>query len=253
MNITVHMKETPKLREPVLICGLPGSGYVGKIAVDHIVTELKASQIGDLYSYSFPPQVVIKGDGTAEPMKNTLYALKGDGNAPDLLIFTGDSQPVTPEANYEIADKVLEIAQEMGAKQVFTLAAFITGAFVEKPRVFGTATEIDLVKLIQQNDVVTMNEGTITGMNGVLIGVGKIRGMKGISLLGETSGYIIDAKASQAVLQVLSKIIGLKINMANLEARSKETEAVIQTIEKMRGGPPEKGREERPRELGYIS
>ena len=119
---------------------------------------------------------------------------------------------------------------------------------------FGTATDIDLVKLIQQNDVVTMNEGTITGMNGVLIGVGKIRGMKGISLLGETSGYIIDAKASQAVLQVLSKIIGLKIDMGNLEARSKETEAVIQTIEKMRGGPSEKkDNNERQKDLGYIS
>lgn len=248
------MREAPELRDPVLICGLPGSGYVGKIAVDHIVAELKAIQIGDLYSYSFPPQVVIKADGTAEAMKNTLYALKGDGTMPDILIFTGDSQPVTPEANYEIADKVLEIAQGMGAKQVFTLAAFITGAFVEKPRVFGTATEIDLVKLIQQNDVIVMNEGTITGMNGVLIGIGKIRGMKGISLLGETSGYIIDAKASQAVLRVLSKIIGLKIDMGSLEARSKETEAVIQTIEKMRGGPSEKkDNDERQKELGYIS
>lgn len=253
MSIIVHIKEAPNLREPVLICGLPGSGYVGKIAVEHIVSEFKASQIGNLYSYSFPPQVVIKNDGTAEPMKNSLYALKGDGNVPDMLIFTGDSQPVTPEANYEIADKVLEIAQEMGAKQVFTLAAFITGAFVEKPRVFGTATEIDLVKMIEKNNVVIMNEGTITGMNGVLIGVGKIRGMKGISLLGETSGYIIDAKASQAVLQVLSNIVGFKIYMASLESRSKETEAVIQTIEKMRGGQQEKGKEEASRELGYIS
>lgn len=253
MSVTVNMKEVPSLKEPILICGLPGSGYVGKIAVDHIVAELKAKQIGDLYSYSFPPQVMIKGDGTAEPMKNTLYALKGDGNAPDLIIFTGDSQPVTPEANYEIADKVLEIAQEMGAKQVFTLAAYITGAFVEKPRVFGTATELDLVKMIEKSDVVIMSEGTITGMNGVLIGVGKIRGMKGISLLGETSGYIIDAKASQAVLNVLSKIIGLKIDMSNLEVRSKETEAVIQQIEKMRGAPPERKDKGDSKELGYIS
>ena len=247
------MKEVPKLREPVLICGLPGSGYVGKIAVEHVITELKAGQIGELYSYSFPPQVVIKNDGTAEPMKNTLYALKADGDAQDMLIFTGDSQPVTPEANYEIADKVLEIAQGMGVKQVFTLAAFVTGAFVEKPRVFGTATEIDLVRLIEKNDVIIMKEGTITGMNGVLIGVCKIRGMKGVSLLGETSGYIVDAKASEAVLRVLSKIIGLKIDMGILEARSKETEVVIQTIEKMRGGPAEKAREGAQRELGYIS
>ena len=255
MTVTVNMKEAPRLKQPILICGLPGSGYVGKLAVDHMISELKAEQAGELYSYSFPPQVVIKTDGTAEPMKNAIYSYKGDGSKPDLLIFTGDSQPIAPEANYEVADKVLEIAQQMGAQQLYTLAAYITGAFVEKPRVFGTATDINMVKMIEKNSVVIMSEGTITGMNGVLVGVGKIRGMRGVSLLGETSGYVIDPKASQAVLEVLSKILGIEIDMHNLEARSKEADAVIQTIEKMRGGPVEKrGKEEGPsKELEYIS
>jgi len=36
-KITVEISETLELKNPKLICGLPGSGFVGKIAVDYLV------------------------------------------------------------------------------------------------------------------------------------------------------------------------------------------------------------------------
>ena len=42
-----------------------------------------------------------------------------------------------------------------------------------------------------------MDAGSITGMNGLIIGIAKLRGMQGACLLGETSGYVVDAKASK--------------------------------------------------------
>jgi proteasome assembly chaperone (PAC2) family protein len=36
-RIIVEIIEMPKLKNPSLICGLPGSGYVGKLAVDHLI------------------------------------------------------------------------------------------------------------------------------------------------------------------------------------------------------------------------
>jgi uncharacterized protein len=46
-----------------------------------------------------------------------------------------------------------------------------------------------------------MDRGGIVGMNGLIIGIAKLRGMQGTCLLGETSGYVIDAKASKACFQ----------------------------------------------------
>lgn len=256
MTVEIRILQKPDLNKPILICGLPGSGYVGKLAVDHLVSELDAIPIGEVYSSSFPPQIIIKSDGTSELMKNVLYAVRGNHSRPDLLIFTGDSQPVLPDANYEISERVVEAAHEFGAETVFTLAAYITGAFVKEPKVYGTATSLDFAKELERKGVVKMSEGTITGMNGVLIGVAKKKGLTGASLLGETSGYIIDAKASQAVLEVLSQLLSIELSLANLESRAKETESVIQAIEQMRMRSQEKpiGKGEQPdKGPGYIS
>jgi uncharacterized protein (TIGR00162 family) len=249
--------ERPALKSPHLICGFPGSGYVGKLAVDHLIQELQAKHLVDIYSSSFPPQVMIKTDGTTDLMKNSIFWWKGDGT--DLLLLTGDSQPSTPDSEYALADEVLNLAAQFGTSQVFTLAAYITGVFVDKPKVFGTATELEIVSTFASHNISAMDSGSITGMNGLIIGIAKLRNMKGTCLLGETSGYVVDAKASKVVLETLLQLIRVKIDMTNLDKRAKDTELLIQTIEQqMLGGRGsaralEGQQPQKPRDTGYIS
>jgi hypothetical protein len=68
-------------------------------------------------------------------------------------------------------------------------------------------------------------------MNGIVVGIAKRRGMKGTCLLAETSGFVIDAKASKSILETLVSILHLKVDMTNIEKRAKDTEALIKTIE----------------------
>ena len=63
----------PGSKFPTLICGFPGSGYVGKLAIDHLIHELNASHLADIYSNTFPPQVMIKPDGTVDLIKNAMF------------------------------------------------------------------------------------------------------------------------------------------------------------------------------------
>ncbi len=244
-------KEMPKLVEPYMVCGFPGSGYVGKLAVDHLIQELHATHLVDIYSSSFPPQVMIRTDGTADLMKNSIFWWQGQDAS--LLLLTGDSQPANPDSEYALAEQILDFSAGLGTKEVFTLAAYITGVFVDKPRVFGTASDASLVDGFAAHGISLMDSGSITGMNGLVIGIAKLRGLKGTCLLGETSGYVVDAKASKAVLETLLSMINVKVDMANLEKRAKDTEMLIQTIEQQmagRGAPPE---QQKPRNTGYIS
>jgi proteasome assembly chaperone (PAC2) family protein len=101
-----------------------------------------------------------------------------------------------------------------------------------------------------------MNNGSITGMNGLLIGVGKAKGITGICLLGETSGYVVDAIASKAVLEILSKILGFKLDMTSLNKKAQDTEKLIRTIEEQMGQHPSGEHLPMPQQdkkLGYIS
>jgi uncharacterized protein len=258
IRVVFSQKTVPKLDCPYLVCGFPGSGFVGKLAVDHLIQELSAKHLADIYSTSFPPQILIRTDGTADLIKNSIFYFEDTGPCPiSLLLLTGDTQPVNPDSEYLLAEEILDIAAKFNPKQVFTLAAYITGVFIDKPRIFGTATHIDIVKRFEEKGVLAMDGGSITGMNGIMIGIAKLRGMKGVCLLGETSGYVVDAKSSKSLLEILLSIIGIKIDMTNLEKRAKDTEALIQTIEKQIAGRTFEGNQgssqNKPYNTGYIS
>jgi len=253
-KISVEIKSIPDLNNPKLICGFPGSGYVGKLAIDYLIDKLQATQFAQIYSHSFPPQVSIQEDGTLDLVKNSLYYCKGDSN--DLVFLTGDAQPVSAEGEYSLAEKIVEICKKMNIQEIFTLAAYITGKFPKNPKVFGTSTSSETIKEFSKYDVMTMNRGNIAGMNGVLIGIAKKSSLSGICLLGETSGYVIDAKASKAVLESLCKILNLKLDMSELDQRAKDTEELIKTIQSQataQGGDTLSVQPTDEKRLGYIS
>ncbi len=254
-RIVLEITEMPVLNNPSLICGFPGSGYVGKLAVDHMIEELKAIPFANMFSSSFPPQVLIQPDGTTDLMKNTFYYSKGSSS--DLVLLSGDAQPVTPESEYEMAEEIVKFCDKLGIKTIYTLAAYITGAFSKTPKVYGTSTVQKIVDGFQSYGISTMNSGNITGMNGLIIGVGKRKEITGICLLGETSGYVIDAKASQIVLETLVKMLNLKLDLTGITKKAQDTEHLVKTIEEQMGQRATGGDSlpipQHNKKLGYIS
>ncbi|TMI48364.1 proteasome assembly chaperone family protein, partial [Candidatus Bathyarchaeota archaeon] len=72
-RIDLHLKETPTLKTPVLIAGLPDSGRVAKIVLDQLVKTLKATPLGYIYSDYLPPRLLLKPDGTSDLMKHEIF------------------------------------------------------------------------------------------------------------------------------------------------------------------------------------
>jgi uncharacterized protein (TIGR00162 family) len=250
--VTERVLESPKGRDPVLVCGLPGSGYVGKLAADHLVSVLKLKKVAEYTTPSFPPQVAVKEDGTVDPPKAELfYAQPRGGKA--LFVFTADAQPTTSEGEYALSDTVVKFVKGCGVKKVYTLAAYITGSFANSPRVFGVGTSKEMVEELVANGVTLMKDGGISGMNGLLVGVAALRGLEGACLLGETSGYVVDAGASKAVLELLSRVAGVRVDTSRLDEKAEETQKVISQLQALaaqsREAAPQAGREQRP---GYI-
>ena len=241
----------PKAEGGVLVCGLPGSGYVGKLAADHLVSSFKLKRIAEYSSATFPPQVSVKEDGTADPPRGELYF--ANARKKGLFVFTADAQPTTAEGEYELSDAVIKFAKKCGVKRVYTLAAYITGSFSNSPKVYGAGTSRGMIDSLAGKGATLMKDGGISGMNGLLIGVAALRGIEGACLLGETSGYLVDAGASKAVLQLLSKVLDLPIDTSMLESKAEETSKVISQLQAMadqaREATPQAARDQRP---GYI-
>jgi len=230
-DAVLEILEKPKLKNAILIEGLPGIGLVGKLAGDHVLDELKAKKFAELYSPYLPPQVNIQDDNTVKLVSMEFYYAKGKKN--DLIILVGEFQGITPDSQYRIAEKTLDLAEEFNVKKIFTLGGLGTGNITDKPRVFGAVTNKELVDDLEKAGVVFRGSGAIFGASGLLLGLGIHRGMEAICLMGETHGQIIDAKAAEAVLTVLTKLLEIKIDMTELEKKAKETEKQLSKMSKM--------------------
>jgi uncharacterized protein len=73
INVVYSSVNLLQLQSPYLICGFPGTGYVGKIAIAHLIQELNAKHLADIFSTTFPPRIMIRTDGVTELMKNTIF------------------------------------------------------------------------------------------------------------------------------------------------------------------------------------
>jgi len=249
-NIKMIVTEMPVLEEPVLVEGLPGVGNVGKLAAEHLVEQLKATKFADIYSKYFPPQVLVDDEGLIRLVSNELFYSKGEGKRPDLIILVGDYQGLSPEGQYELSDHVLTVMKGMGVKRLYTLGGYGVGKMLDKPRVLGAATDKELVEEMKEKGVI-FSKGEpgsgIGGASGLLLGLGKIYGMRSVCLMGETSGYFVDPKGAEAVLRVLTSILNVEVDYKALEEKAEQIETITSKLKEIEA--PISTKKE---DLGYI-
>jgi uncharacterized protein len=229
-DVIINIIEKPQLNDAVMIEGLPGIGLVGKIAADHMKDEMKAVKFAEITSPFLPPQVNIRDDGTVKLVNMEFFFWKGER---DIIFLLGDYQGITPDSQYQLTEKTLDLAQQFNVKRIYTLGGLGTGSITQTPRVFGAATTTALVKELENKNIIFKGGGAIFGASGLLLGLAIPRNIEAVCLMGETHGQIIDAKSAEAVLAVLSNVLGVTVNMAELEKKAKETEEQLSQMGKM--------------------
>lgn len=234
----------PKLTNPILIEGLPGIGNVGKLAVEHLIDTIEAKKFAEIYSKDFPPQVFINPNGTIELVKNEFYYWKSEKeNQHDLVLLTGDYQGLSSRGQYELVEQILNVCEELNVKELYTLGGYGLGHDIKKPQVLCATTHKSLVKEMKKHGAVfKKNEpgGGIVGASGLLLGLGKLRKLKGTCFMGETPGYLVDPKSAKAVLKILMNITNIEIDLSALEDKAKEIEQIAQQLKEMEAGGSEK-------------
>ena len=225
--------EDIKLKDAILLEGLPGVGNVGKLAAMHLIEELKAKKCMEIYSSHFPPQVLIDEDGIVNLVNNELYYYNGKDKERDLLFLVGEYQGMDSSGQYDLCQKLIEMVKEMGVTTIYTLGGYGLGKLVPDPRVLGAATSNDIVKLFKKADVEFIDGepgAGIVGASGLLLGLGKLQGIHGGCLMGETSGYMVDPKSASVVLKSLQKLLGVSIDLSELEERAKQVDSITNQL-----------------------
>ena len=231
----INILEEIELDNPIFIEALPGLGHVGKLAADHMIDELNATKFAEIYSPSFPPQVLIKEDGIIDNMLNELYYLKdvGEDNL-DLIILVGNTQALSPEGQYLVCQDILEFVKGYGISSIVTMGGMAIPQPVENPNVYGAATNEANVELLKEAEIgIRSKDGGIVGASGLFLGLGVRQGIEGICLMGETPGYFIDAESAEAILKKLSLLLNFEVNTDKLDERAEETRQMIAKAQQM--------------------
>ena len=206
--MTVKFFKEPKLQSPDLVCGWPGIGRIGILAVDYLRRALGAEGLGEIEPWDFfEPNKVTVHDGLLKNLEfpsSKFYYQKIGGK--DLLLFIGEEQPAENyamyaggEKAYRMANLVLDVGEKFGSRRVYTSGAAVTQIHhTFKPRVWAVPNSEDLVgqvrgldNTILMDDIVgRQGTGAISGLNGLLLGVAKKRGIEAICLMGEIPYYL---------------------------------------------------------------
>ena len=206
-----------------MLASWPGIGDVSLTAAKYLVEKLNAAEIGQIEPIHFfePVGVTVK-DNVVEnprfPESKFYYWQPRYSRDKGLVIFMGEEQPGFK--GYELVNCILDVAQRLKVARVYSCAAAVTRVHhSEEMKVWGAATTPKLVDELNKHNVVLRGNLRIAGLNGLILGMAKERGMEGVCLLGEVPAYatqITNPKASLAVLGILIKMLGITVDLTEL-------------------------------------
>ncbi|MFH0748954.1 MAG: PAC2 family protein [Candidatus Bathyarchaeota archaeon] len=230
MESAVKIYERVSPRDSILIAGVPSLGLVANIVASHMIICLKANKVGEIISPVFQDIVITTLNGDVQSPSIELFHSRCEGSN-DLIILYGNSQALTNFGQYELCGKILDTVQNMGCKSVICIGGLRKSSTTGTPKVYCTATDFKtLDKALTYG--LSIVQGHIFGISGLLLGLAKIRGMEGLCLLVETTGIYPDAVATKIILDKLNNILGLNIDSIDL---TKSLDKVSKTLEPPKG------------------
>ncbi len=247
----IRLCQEPRLEDPILVASWPGIGNIGIIAVDTLRGILGAEELGEIepWEFFYPKRVLIK-KGVLESLEfpSSKFYFKRTGGG-DIVFFIGEEQPTEAgrvyaegKKAYHMANLVLDVAERFQCRRIYTSGAAVALIHhTTKPRVWAVPNSESLIPEIRGfGNTVLMSDiegrgghGNITGLNGLLLGVGKTRGFEAICLMGEIPVYLQGLplsypKASKCVLEVLSHGLRVQVNLNTLDELDQKVQQRIE-------------------------
>jgi len=253
MSFEILKIKSFSVKNPVMIVGLPGIGNVGKIAVDFLIEEFKAEKICDVISNEYPHAVFVNEKNLAELPQISIFKAKLGKR--DVLIMTGDVQPINERSCYDFCDEVLKFLKKLGGKFVITIGGIGLREIPEKPIVYVTGSREKVVKEYCVKGVrrdIWGVVGPIIGVAGVMVGISERYNINSVCYLSQTFGHpnYIGIKGSKEVINILEKVLNFKVNVKRLNKEISKIEGELKLKTKAIKELQEK--KKAPEELSYI-
>ncbi|MBU1125064.1 MAG: PAC2 family protein [Candidatus Omnitrophica bacterium] len=232
----ITVLKRPRMKNPCLVVAWPGMGEVAYKAATYMVDQLKAEEFARILPEDF---FYLTGSDIQEGVltvpelpKSSFYYWRNPqlrrsagipfspkSDARDLIIFVSNAQPDLARADI-YSKRILQVAKMFGVDTVISFASMPQPIdHTQESGVWGASTSTELNSTLRKFNFRILNEGQISGMNGLFLGLAKKEGFKGFCLLGEIPLYTIqieNPRAALAVLGAFSKVFNIRFDFSAL-------------------------------------
>lgn len=232
----IKIISTPKLKNPVFIAAWPGMGEVAYRSVLFLKEVMEFKMFAKISTADFfKPSAIVAEKGIIDlpAVPAGIFYYAKPKNAPDIVLFLGEAQPPLEHAE-ELAIAIVNFVKRLGAKFIFTFAAKPEPIDHKTESVtWIAATAPEVLKNFETFGLKILEEGQISGLNGIILGVAKRKGFKGACLLGEIPFYTVqieNPRACASILGILNSYLKLNLNLSPFTDRAKFIEAEIDKL-----------------------
>jgi uncharacterized protein len=213
---------TEKPKSPTIIEGFPGLGFVGTIAIEYMVEKLNAKPIGYIWSDKMPPTATIH-HGRLRHIFEIFYIK--DKNLILMHALSG-----VKDIEWQLANAVLTLSNQLKAKELISLEGVGSPFGVPLSRTFyysnNSACEKKLAKLA---GLEKLTEGMIVGVTGAIMEKAPTN-LHCSFIFAESHSNLPDSQAAAALVGVMNKYLGLKVDPKPLVAEAKNVEEKLKEI-----------------------
>ena len=160
--MAVKLYKDPEVKRPVMLCAWSGIANVGLAAINTMRRFMRAEEFGQIEPYGyFDPTHVAIANGLIEDLRfPTTRFFSHRRQDRDIVFVIGERQPEDTEKAYEMAGEVLDVAEKLGCRRVYTSGASVTAIHhTAKPRVWAVPNARRLVSEIRRyGNTVLMSE-----------------------------------------------------------------------------------------------
>lgn len=214
----------------------PGMGNVAINAGVYLLANLEMTEFREFESEGLydVDAVIVKNGLIQAPRRprNRFFLWKDPREHHDLIVFLGEAQP--PLGKFSMCQRLTTIAAEYNVERIFTFAAMATRMHpTHHSRVFGASTDAPGVAELRRLELEVLEDGQISGLNGVLLGAAQEVGLRGTCLLGEMPHIFHQVpfpQASLVILEAFSTLADIEIDLAALEEQARVVDQQLGTF-----------------------
>jgi len=198
-----------------MIQGLPDVGLVGLIATSFIVSELDLEEIAFVETDLMPPIIVLHEGLPHAP-------LRVFGNKRLIAVISEIAIPA--DSVYPITRAIVDWSKAKDTKMVLSLGGLPmeNRQDLKDPKVFGAATNRDLIDLLQKNGLEILKEGYMVGPQALTMRYCSEKEVPAIAFLAQSYYNYPDPEAAAATIREVAKIVDIKIDVTQLLQKGEE-------------------------------